>query len=124
MIIIDIPSVLEGLAVVLEKEEETLLLVVVYCVPDPLVTFIDHFILLLNELPAQHRILIVADFNLDQMLPENVAIVDPLIQNPEDYWVLYLMLQIPVLFLLYHHPIVIILFFFSKYNRSLYLYGI
>ena len=27
------------------------------------------------------RILIVGDFNLDQMLPENIAKIDPLIQN-------------------------------------------
>ena len=33
------------------------------------------------ELPTQHRILIVGDFDLDQLLLENVAKVDPLIQN-------------------------------------------
>ena len=41
-------------------------------------SFIDDFILLINELPTQHRMLIVGDFNLDQMLPEHVAKVDPL----------------------------------------------
>ena len=35
--------------------------------------FTDDFLLLINELPTQHRILIFGDFNLDQMLPENVA---------------------------------------------------
>ena len=49
--------------------------------PGPLVVIIDYFILLINEMQAQHRILIVAHFNLDQMLLENVAKVDPLIQN-------------------------------------------
>ena len=49
--------------------------------PCPLGTFIDDFILLINELLIQQRILIVGDFNLDQMLPENVAKVDPLIQT-------------------------------------------
>ena len=38
-------------------------------------------ILLINELPIQHRMLIVGGFNLDQMLPEHVAIFYPLIQN-------------------------------------------
>ena len=49
--------------------------------PGPLGSFIDDFTFLINELPTQHRMLIVGDFNLDQMLPEHVAKVDPLIQN-------------------------------------------
>ena len=52
-----------------------------YRMPGPLGSFIDDFIFLINELPTQHRMLIVGDFNLDQMLPEHVAKVDPLIQN-------------------------------------------
>ena len=36
--------------------------------------------LLMNKLPTQHRILIVADFYLDKVLPADVAIVGPLIQ--------------------------------------------
>ena len=52
-----------------------------YHMPGSLDTFIDNFILLINELPAQHRILTDGDFNLDQMLSANVAKVDPLIQN-------------------------------------------
>ena len=80
MIIIDIPSVLEVLPIVLEIERETLLLVIVYCMPGPLCTFIDDFILLINEQPKQCRILIVDNCNLDQMLPENVARVDLLIE--------------------------------------------
>ena len=79
--VIQIPSVLEILPVVLEIEKETILLVIVYRMPGSLGTFIDDFILMLNELPTQHRMLIVGDFNLDQMLPENIAKIDPLIQN-------------------------------------------
>ena len=79
MILIDIPSVSVVLPVVLEMEKETLLLVIVYCISGPLGTFIDDFNLLINEQPIQHRILIVGDFNLDQMFPESVAKVDPLI---------------------------------------------
>ena len=41
-------------------------------------SFIDDFILLINELPAQHRMLIVDDFNRDQMLSKHFANVDPL----------------------------------------------
>ena len=79
--VIDISSVLEVLPIILEIEKETFLLLIVYHIPDPLGSFIDYFILLINELPTQHRRLIVGDFNLDQMLPEHVAKVDPLIQN-------------------------------------------
>ena len=49
--------------------------------PGPLDSFIDDFISLINELSTQHNMLIVDDFNVDQMLPERVAKVDPLIQN-------------------------------------------
>ena len=45
--------------------------------PGPLNSFIDEFVLLINELALQHRMLIVGDFNLDQMLPEHVLKVDP-----------------------------------------------
>ena len=79
MIAIDVLSVSEVLPFVLEIEKETLLLV--HCIPGPLHTFINEFLLLINELPTQHRILIVGDFSLNQMLPENIAKVDPLIQN-------------------------------------------
>ena len=78
--VIEIASVLEVLSIVLEIEE-TILLIIVYHMPGPLGSFIDDFILLINELPTQHRILIVGDFNLDQMLSEHVAKFDPLIQS-------------------------------------------
>ena len=49
--------------------------------PDPLGSFIDDFISRIIELQTQHRMLVVRDFNLDKMLPEHVAKVDPLIQT-------------------------------------------
>ena len=125
--------ILEVLPVKLETEKETLLLVIVYRVPGPLGTFIDDFILFINELPTQRSILIVGDFNLDQMLPENVAKVDPLIQNfnlsqhsqysthIQDYWILHLILQSSFLFLLYHHSTAITLPLFSKSDRFIYI---
>ena len=79
--VIEIPSVLEVLPIVLEIEKETNLFVIVYPMPGPLDSFIDDFISLIHELPTQHRMLVVGDFNLDQMLPEHVAKVDSLIQN-------------------------------------------
>ena len=79
--VIEIPSVLEVLPIVLVIEKETNLFVIVYPMPGPLDSFIDDFISLIHELPTQHRMLVVGDFNLDQMLPEHVAKVDPLIQN-------------------------------------------
>ena len=79
--VIKIPSVLKVLSIVLKIEKETILSVIVYRMPGPLGSFIDHFISLINELPRQRRMLIAGDFNLDQMLPEHVAKVDPLIQK-------------------------------------------
>ena len=77
----EILSVLEVLPVVLEIERETILLVIVYHMPSPLGSFMDDFISLINELPTQHRMLVVGDFNLDQMLPEHFAKANLLIQN-------------------------------------------
>ena len=69
------------LPIVLEIEKETFLLLIVYCMPGPLSSFIHDFMLLINELPTQHRMLIVGDFNLDQMFAEHVAKFNPPIQN-------------------------------------------
>ena len=77
----EIPSVLEALSIVLKIEKETSLLVIVYSMPGPHRSFIDDFISLINELPSQGSMLIADDFNLDQMLLEHVAKVDPLIQD-------------------------------------------
>ena len=79
--VIKISSVLEVLPIVLETERETILLLMVYRMPGPLGSFIDDCISLINELPMQHRMLIVGDLDLDQMLPKHVAKVNPLIQN-------------------------------------------
>ena len=79
--VIDIPSNVEILPIVLEINKETFLLVIVYRAPGPVGFFIDEFIFLMNELPIQYRILIVGDFNFDQMLPENVANIAHLIQS-------------------------------------------
>ena len=65
---IEIASVLEVLPVVLEIEKETILSIVVYCMPGPLGSFIDDLILLINELPTQHRMLIVG--GCMSMLPD------------------------------------------------------
>ena len=79
--VIEIPSVLEVLPIVLEIEKETILLVIVYRMPGPLGSFIDGFISMIIKLSTQHRMLVVGDLNLNQMLPEHVAKVDPLIQT-------------------------------------------
>ena len=67
--------------IVLEIEKKTFLLAIVYRMLGPVGSFIDDFISLINELLIQHKMSIVGDFNLDQMLPEHVAKVNPLIQN-------------------------------------------
>ena len=79
--VIEIPSVLEVLPIVLEIERETILLLIVYHMPGPLDSFIDDIVSLINELATQHRMLTVGDFSLDQMLPEHVAKVNLQIQN-------------------------------------------
>ena len=76
----EVPSVLEGLPVVLEVEKGTLL-VIVYSMPGPLGSFINDLVLLINELRTQHRMLIDGDFHLDQILREHVVRFDPQIQN-------------------------------------------
>ena len=50
--VIEIPSALEVLPIVLEIEKETILLVIVYCMPGPLGLFMGDFISLSNELPT------------------------------------------------------------------------
>ena len=72
------PSVLEVLPIVLQIEQET----GNYVLYDgPLGSFIDDYILLINEVPTQRKMLIVGDFNIDQILPEHFVKVDPLFQN-------------------------------------------
>ena len=68
------PSVLEVLSIVLETERETILLVIVYRMPGPLGSFIEDFTSLISALPTQHRMLIVGDINLDQMLPRLILL--------------------------------------------------
>ena len=48
--------------------------------PCALAIFIDDFMKSINDLQTEHMILIAGDFNLGQMLPENVAKFDPLIK--------------------------------------------
>ena len=73
--IIEIPSVMEVLPTVLEIEKETLYWQ--QCLtPGLLDSFIDDFILLISELSTEHRMLIVGNFNLDQVLRKNIAKVD------------------------------------------------
>ena len=75
--IIEVIEVIEVLPIALEIEKETILLGIVYCKPGLLGFFIDDFISLSNQLPTQHKMLIVGGFNLNQMLPEHLAKVDP-----------------------------------------------
>ena len=42
-------------------------MVIVYDIPGLLGTVIDDFILLINEMSTKHRILIVGNFDLDEM---------------------------------------------------------
>ena len=53
-------------------------MVIVYRKSGPLGSFFDYFILLINELPTQQRILIAG---VGQMLPQHVAKVDSLTES-------------------------------------------
>ena len=79
--VIEIPTALEVLPVVLEIEREAILLVIVYLIPGSLCSLMDDLFSLINELPTQHRMLIVGYFNLDRMLPKHGAKFTPLIEN-------------------------------------------
>lgn len=69
---------MEILPVVLEKEQETTLLVM-HCMPGPLGIFTDDLISTINELPIQNRTLTVGDLSHDlMMLSANVAEIEPL----------------------------------------------
>ena len=59
------------LPIVLEIERDTFLFLIMHCMTGPLGPFIDVIIFLINELPAQHSLLVVS-----QMLSEHVAKVD------------------------------------------------
>ena len=94
--VIDIPSIIEILPIVLEVNKETFLLVIMCHGPGPVGSFIDNFTLLMNGLPIQHRILILGDFNLDQIFPENVSnnpnIVSVLPSPCSDHFVLFFLI--------------------------------
>ena len=111
--VLEIPSVLKVLPVVLKIEKETILLVIVYHMPGPLGSFIDDFFSLINELPAEHRMLIVGDFNLDQMLPEHFTKADPLIQN-------FTLSQHSQHSTIFRHTTMITLFFFPNLMHYIY----
>ena len=70
-------NALEILPVVIQVENEYVLLVLVY--RTPVGNFINDLIGELTQLPTEYRMLIVGDFNLDQMLHENVEKMNPLI---------------------------------------------
>ena len=82
---IQLPTVLEVLALLIDVNEECILLLLLYRVPGAVGSFVDDLIALLenilNDIPSVDRILLVGDFNLDQMLDENVRKTNPLLQR-------------------------------------------
>ena len=72
-------TTLEILPVVIEIENEHVLLILVYRPPGAVGSFINNLIDELTQLPTAYRTLIVGDFNLDQMLCENIEKINPLI---------------------------------------------
>ena len=74
-------NTLEILPVLVEIRNECILIVLVYRTPGPLGTFINDLIEQLRDLPTQHRVIILGDFNADQMLPANEETFVPLIEE-------------------------------------------
>ena len=72
---------LEILPVLMDIENETILVLLLYRPPGSVGTFITDLMSQVSELPTQYRILILGDFNLDQMLPENVKKINPIISQ-------------------------------------------
>ena len=60
------------LPVLVDIDNERILVVLVYRAPGPLGTFINDLIEQLNNLPTRYRTVVIGDFNLDQMLSENI----------------------------------------------------
>ena len=56
----------------MEIDDETVILVVVYRKPGPVELFIQDLIGILLELPTECRTFVIGDFNLDQILYENI----------------------------------------------------
>jgi len=75
-----IESSLEMLPVLIEARGESILLVLIYRT-GPLGDFVNSLIVELQNLPRKYRTIVVGDFNLDLMLPENVQRFAPLISE-------------------------------------------
>ena len=72
---------LEVMPVLKEIDDETVILVVVYRRPGPVGLFIQDLIDILLELPTECRTFSIGDFNLDQLLYENILMLNDLWQQ-------------------------------------------
>ena len=80
-------------------------MVIVYDIPGPLGTATDDFFLLINDMSTQHRILIVGNFNLDQMpklilqfkILTRLSVYNIQLRYTEDYWILHLIIIIIII---------------------------
>ncbi len=72
-------STLEILPVLMDICNETVLVVLLYRPPGPIGTFIMDLMTQVSILPTQYRILILGDFNLDQLLDQNVGRIHPIL---------------------------------------------
>jgi len=75
-----ITSSLEMLPVLIETQNEFILLVLVYRT-GPVGSFVNSLIEEMRNLPQKYRTLVVGDFNLDLVLPENIQRFAPLISE-------------------------------------------
>ena len=75
---LDLICPMEMLPVILEVRQEKILLVVIYRT-GTLRNFVNDILENLNTFPKTQRMVIVGDFNLDQMLDTNVQYIQPLL---------------------------------------------
>ena len=79
----------------MDIQNEKVLVVLLYRPPGSLGTFITDLMSEISELPTQHRILIMGDFNLDQMLTQNVEKINRIMSQFDLYPVSYTHLTLP-----------------------------
>ena len=76
----EVLSATEMLPLLIQVRNENILLIIVYRT-GPIGNFINDLMDDLSYLPTKYRTFIVGDFNLDQMLEENVQLFQPLINQ-------------------------------------------
>ena len=80
--VFQVPTVLEILPVLIEFSDEMILLCLIYCPPRQQISnFVEGLISLLTDIWTGERIILLGDFNMDQLLQENINRFTPLLDR-------------------------------------------